>query len=105
MKIDSHKIRWFIYSFVNGIYSGIPVCCVINYCKDASEEGTAVAMAKKCGMTWKEYAAKVPTQYVPCQKCFNKRKFAKIRFNGTIFGFIVNRKDVVIYEKRIKSRF
>jgi len=76
-KID--RIRIFISEFIEGIHSKIPLCCIISYCK---HDGFEVAHQKSTeyGVVWEKFN-ELKIGYVPCKKCFEKRKFKKIKLD------------------------
>lgn len=74
------KLKIFIQELLEGIYSGIPICCVISYCK-----GRKANLASKEHGSWEQYVRKFPAEYVQCHKCESTNKFIKIRENGSLF--------------------
>lgn len=82
-----HKIRFFIYDVINGIRSGIPLCCVLDFClndwywdKKTETDFYFTKMDKLHDPKSKYYAY----NYVPCKKCFYKFKIINIKMNGVI---------------------
>ena len=69
-----------LYHFVNGVWSGIPLCC-IRYWLDGND-----GMSRdKPDPYWED------TEYVRCNKCVSKRRVKTIRLNGSIWRFLVTR--------------
>lgn len=76
--LDGSAMRKLLYHFINGIRSGIPLCCTW-YFVCASKHMTAVARetaikrggSLKCG-------------YVTCDRCYHNGRRVKIKHNGVI---------------------
>jgi hypothetical protein len=84
------KIKKFVYEFVNGIRSGIPLCCVIHFCKEP-DGPKGMTILEKCGWKWYDWSnfAGCRIQYIPCPKCLNKKRFVTIKNNGLICNFLI----------------
>ena len=74
------------YHFFNGIYSGIPLCCIIFFirkCRSTNLVAKDVTIER--GEEWSKNGG---VQYVQCNKCYNKKKIIKIKNNGCILGWV-----------------
>ena len=78
MKVN---IRHLLINFLEGIYSGIPLCCTISYCK--GREGPQAA--KENNLSDEAYYKKYPCEYVQCRSCENKKHSIEIKKNGRLF--------------------
>jgi len=69
-----------LYDIINGIYSEIPICCVVNYIQ-LQLDGKFPAKH-----TWKKYKFlhNHEIEYVPCPSCIKKKRFQKKVRKGMI---------------------
>jgi hypothetical protein len=70
-----------LYNFINGIRSGIPICCVLFFVKrhnDVYQETNLLRNQKsdKCG-------------YIRCDKCFKENRKIKQKLNSRICRWIL----------------
>jgi hypothetical protein len=76
---------------MEGLFSGIPNCCVEFYCRQflRNPEKIALRVARERGFSGLPYELgtwiKDPCQYVSCDKCWQDKSFAVIKANGSFF--------------------
>jgi len=77
-------MRQTLYDFVNGIWSGIPICCILFFIRKRRAGIREIA--------WEVYAERIESHplacYVQCDKCHARKKLVKIRHNGTILHWL-----------------
>lgn len=84
-----------IFNLVNGVRSGIPICCNLFFsyrvlikpdCQVAD-----VVHEKRTGKVFDVFAVNDPdeSQYVQCNRCYAKNKVKEIRDNGVILSFLI----------------
>lgn len=71
------EVRWWIYTMANGIYSGIPRCCVRSFA--AGYTGTNMIKPDPLENV----------QYIRCPKCIDSDHRVEVKKNGRILGFLV----------------
>lgn len=86
-------MRLFIYSFLNGLRSGIPLCCIINFCIK-EYKGIEFIAAHMKEIVYKNEILPNEVEYVPCKRCFVNSKFRKIRMNGTRYDILLPLKNL-----------
>lgn len=64
--------------FCNGLYSGIPLCCVLYFCKHVYAGIFAIADHAR------ETRGSNSIGYVQCDKCFHNKHHVEIKLNGWI---------------------
>lgn len=87
-----NTLRIVIFDFINGIWSQIPLCCVIFFCKQVLRGKFYIAKE----VHEKRYP-NIPygfsmdkVNYVRCDKCHEKNRIAKINTkNGSILKFLI----------------
>ena len=79
----------FILNIINGLYSGIPVCCILFFSKrDLKKHNVALETDIERGLTVVAegggYRTIPPSinHYVRCNKCFNTNHRVEIKKNG-----------------------
>lgn len=88
-----------IFDIINGIRSGIPICCVIAYLRDSYNNlPVALHRSKQLGYDLQ----KSGYQYVPCSKCYKNKKIVPLKFNGVILFGWANQSQSVRLEKRMR---
>jgi hypothetical protein len=98
MTID--KVRRITYNFINGIHSGIPLCCVLYYCKESI---TTISVAadvyeRRYKLPWDTSSDNdiklfgVVVQYVMCDKCATDKKVVSLKLNGSICNWLLPKK-------------
>ncbi len=76
-----------LFNFINGIYSGIPFCCVLFYTK-RNKPKSYTALEVDISRGYSRNAG-----YVLCDKCFKENNVVNIKLNGAIFKSLIhNRK-------------
>jgi len=92
------RIKEAIYNFINGIWSGMPFCCVIFFVKKSwiyqcdtayhvENKRNNVIYCTERGMKLKE----IPEhEYVACDKCTLHKTFVKIKENGIICQWLIS---------------
>ena len=85
-----YGIRCIIHDFINGLYSGIPLCCVINFCRCKSNH-KALDLAIQYGLK-SHYDFDREVNYVPCKKCHETKTYNELKHNGSICEFLIRRK-------------
>lgn len=88
------RIWNFIYHFLNGIYSGIPICCVYHFCRLDFKYLTPTGFLS----SWLYGDVPIPdnngnihgpynaTNYCRCYKCRGHDHKRRCKNNGNIFG-------------------
>lgn len=87
MKKYEIRLKLFIFDFINGIRSNIPLCCVWFFCKRVFHGerciGRNVYLERKPNGNFGTDLS--GTNYVRCDKCYYNNKVADVNFtNGTI---------------------
>lgn len=83
------KIRNAIYDFANGLYSGLPLCCIWFFVKKAySSTHVGYETHIRRGGTPITWRTSSRHGYVQCDKCYQKNHVVKQRNKGCIFGWI-----------------
>lgn len=72
-----------VFNLINGVRSGIPLCCVIRYTID-NNKGLPVAFYRSLECNYNFYAKENNWQYVPCQRCYENKHFITPKRNGVI---------------------
>ncbi len=92
--------RLFVYDFFNGIYSGIPLCCVIFFLKKMAQyKNSSVAYNVELERGNVKYQledgrfalkdeSEADRMYVCCDKCLKNGKKNKLKKNGRILEWI-----------------
>lgn len=85
-----------IFNLVNGVYSGIPICCNLFFSyKVVTRESdcpvAAMVHEKRTGKVFDIFAAKGDDEshYVQCNRCYAKNKVKQIRGNGVVLKFLM----------------
>lgn len=78
-KLEKEAINHFIkaYDIIEGIYSGIPECCIRGFL-----DGRTYANVYNC-LNDKQKHKLDKFNYVPCEKCLKADKITKVKNNGT----------------------
>ena len=74
-----------LFDLINGVRSGIPLCCVWYYLRWDDSQGLC---AKTTGLrrgTWGQYIR----EYVACDTCHETGKIVKIKKNGVIMKWLI----------------
>lgn len=78
------SLREDLYHIINGIYSGIPICCVLFFIRQHRQyDGIAMALNRK-----RRYVERC--RYVRCDRCFRAGLVAVIKFNGNVATWLWN---------------
>jgi hypothetical protein len=72
-----------LYHAINGIWSGISVCCVAYFVFEMWQGNQPVAE-----MAAERRGENTPTNYVVCDKCWRAGRFIKTKQNGTLLDFM-----------------
>ena len=78
-------MRKLVFDLVNGIRSGIPLCCTLFFAKHRfkyPDEALAIKMKNKRG----SYG---DSNYVMCDKCFKTNNAVEIKNNGVILKGLI----------------
>jgi hypothetical protein len=86
------KVKAFIYDFVNGLHSGIPICCVWNYSKLFGVVNKAVFLMGEYGVDFYSDNKIKHIGYVPCARCYKKNHFIRIKYNGKVLRYLILKK-------------
>ena len=83
-------MKLFCKNFINGVYSGIPLCCVLYFCMATYKNpyrlvGLLSDRKRKNLLPNKEEQKTVISDFVLCNKCFKKGKNKYCKDNGLIF--------------------
>jgi hypothetical protein len=87
-----------IYHFINGIYSGIPICCSFFFTKRYINNALVASEVAKerrlfAGGDGKVFrmifSNKERADYVQCSRCFRENRIANLKDNGHIFKWIL----------------
>lgn len=82
-----------IFNLVNGVRSGIPVCCTLFFTYNALTPGPVGKRVyeERTGKEFDIFAAKIDgeSEYVQCNHCYAKNKVKEIRNNGVILRFLI----------------
>lgn len=76
-----------IKHFIDGIYSGIPFCCVISYCKGRN----GIVVTKNMTYEQKYQYYHDPVEYIRCKKCEKKTTYRKVKNNGSLYDKIIKK--------------
>ena len=74
--------------FINGIWSGIPICCTLSYSKGRHGLVVIDELKAEHNTSWRKAANlfySSPCEYIQCKKCEASGKIVKIRKNGVLF--------------------
>ena len=71
-------MKFWLYSTINGIWSGIPLCCIKSWNKGYTGSNMLV-----------EDPLQHKVEYVRCPKCIKSDKMIKVRHNGVIFHGLI----------------
>jgi len=91
-------IKRLIFNLINGIYSGIPLCCTLFYAKKDLNIDPLLAytVEKNRGIEvelvdhgFRYINGKNNCDYVSCDRCFNMNRFKTIKNNGMIFKWLI----------------
>lgn len=83
-----NRINITIYDFFNGIYSRIPLCCVLFFCKRVLLKGELTIGQNVNNERNVSIDSKSP-HYVQCDKCYENNIVANVNFkNGSILKWI-----------------
>ncbi len=85
-------MRELIFNLVNGVRSGIPLCCNLFFSHNALTPGP-VAKRVYEKRTSKEFDIFEISEsdYVQCNHCYSKNKVKDIRSNGVILRWLIGR--------------
>lgn len=76
IKKIKHKAKWMLIDFIEGLYSGLPICCVWSFTKG------------RRGLTLTDEEWNHPIQrkgcYVLCQNCVKRDHVVQIKHNGRL---------------------
>ena len=89
------RIKRFIYDLVNGIRSGIPLCCIAFFVLKSQTKniGLTVYTERYEALDTQNTFSDPPSEkklasYVQCDACWDKDRAVKIKKNGTVLkGF------------------
>jgi hypothetical protein len=99
-----NKLKRSLFDLINGLRSGIPLCCTVHYVSSKWRGVCGIAKhdSERRGFPWKrrdlrpEFYQKV--RYCLCDKCFANESVVKIKHNGTIFKCLMRKKKK--YERK-----
>lgn len=75
----SDREQVILFSLLNGLHSGIPLCCIL-YFVGMTQQGIAL-VARHAAKTRGGHGN---APYVQCNECFNTGRVQRIKFNGAI---------------------
>lgn len=80
-------MKQFIKDFIEGIYSGIPLCCTISYSlgRDGIQATKEYVERTLRPEDYISYCKKYPCNYVQCRSCEKKNRSVEIKSNGSFF--------------------
>ena len=78
---DHYAPRRKLYHFLNGLWSNIPLCCVRYWCA-----GYSGVYRDKPDPGWRS------TRYVRCNACVASDRSVKLRHNGMIARWLIERR-------------
>jgi len=83
-----------IYHLINGLWSGIPLCCITFFVANHAKHEGGIAAAKYKERYNREFEIDPEkniskADYVRCDKCWNKDRLAKVRDNGVIMYWMI----------------
>lgn len=81
-----------LFNLINGIRSGIPLCCVLFYTRRNTNANSLVALDTRIARGGSINASENDPNYVLCDKCYNCGKIVNIKPNGTIFTGLISDK-------------
>jgi hypothetical protein len=93
----TQKVKRATYHSINGVRSGIPLCCTIHFVK-LDWDGIKRIARSECerrGFSWHHDPARpkfdIEAEYCLCDKCFDNSRSKGIKKNGTIFKNLIKR--------------
>ncbi len=85
-----------LFNFINGLRSGIPLCCTVFFIKECRIPGPVGARIyeKRSGKKFDVFGDNEDdnAQYVRCDTCYSRQKVKEIRENGVIMKWLIRSK-------------
>ena len=86
-----------IFNLVNGVRSGIPMCCNLFFShyvftRDTDCPVAATVHEKRTGKVFDVCADKIDgeSDYVQCNRCYAKNRVKQIRYNDVILRWLID---------------
>lgn len=77
-------MRQIVIDLVEGLYSNIPICCIISYCRGRTGIEASQEYRAKYGSVTGYYNS--GPNYIACRACESKSSYRTIRLNGSIIS-------------------
>ena len=80
-----------IFNLVNGVHSGIPLCCNLFFAYRAHKGGPVAAQVheERTGQSFDPLTTRTKANYVRCHRCYRKDRVKEIRYNGVIAKWLI----------------